>query len=132
MKQLLMVTFATLIAFGGLTWAHEASNLGSAQHGGAVAAAAHMDFELVTEPELIRLYVRDHGKTPDLSKARARLTLLTGGGTQQIELEPAGDRLEARGNFPPAAGAKAVAVVELGSRRPITVRFLLAESLHKE
>jgi hypothetical protein len=93
-------------------------------HGGIVAETKAMDMELVATPTLIRLHLRDHVQPLDVRQASAKLTLLSGGTKQEVELKPAGDRLEAAGSFQVGAGTKAVAVVTL-SGKPSTARFTL-------
>ena len=68
-------------------------------HGGVVVEVKDMDYELVAKPTVIQLYLRDHGKPADVSKASAKVTLLTGAEKQEVELKPAGDKLEATGSF---------------------------------
>jgi hypothetical protein len=95
-------------------------------HGGVVVEVKDIDYELVAQPQLLQLYLRDHGKPLDLQKASARLTLLSGGGEPQaVELRPAGNRLEASGQFKLAPGSKAVAVVSIAGKTVGTVRFVL-------
>ena len=67
-------------------------------HGGVVVEVKDIDYELVARPTTILLYLRDHGKAIDVSRASARITLLTGTERQQVELEPAADKLEAVGS----------------------------------
>jgi hypothetical protein len=93
-------------------------------HGGVVVEVKDMDFELVAKPSTIQLYLRGHGKSPDLSKATAKVTLLTGTEKQEVELKPAGDKLEATGSFKVGPGTKAVAVVTIAGK-PATVRFAM-------
>ena len=93
-------------------------------HGGVVTEVKDMDFELVAKPSTIQLYLRGHGKSPDLSKATAKVTLLTGTEKQEVELKPAGDKLEATGSFKVGPGTKAVAVVTIAGK-PATVRFAM-------
>jgi hypothetical protein len=93
-------------------------------HGGVVVEVKDMDYELVAKPTVIQLHLRDHGKAADLSKATAKLTLLTGTEKQEVELKPAGDKLEATGNFKVGPGTKAVAVVTVAGK-PATARFTL-------
>lgn len=95
------------------------------KHGGVVAETKQLDQELVARPGVIQLYLSDHGKPVDLSKASARLTLLAGTERQEVELKPAGDRLEATGTFKVGAGTKAVAVVTGASKSVSTARFTL-------
>ena len=91
-------------------------------HGGVVVEVKDIDYELVAKPTVIQLRLRDHGKPADVSKATAKVTLLTGTEKQEVELKPAGDRLEATGNFKVGPGTKAVAVVTVGGK-PSTARF---------
>jgi hypothetical protein len=94
-------------------------------HGGVVVEVKDIDYELVAKPGAIQLYLRDHGKPSDLSKASAKLTLLTGADKQEVELKPAGNKLEATGSFKVAAGTKAVAVVTIAGKPAGVARFVL-------
>jgi len=93
-------------------------------HGGVVVEVKDMDYELVAKPTMIQLHLRDYGKAADLSKATAKLTLLTGTEKQEVELKPAGDKLEATGSFKVGPGTKAVAIVTVAGK-PSTARFTL-------
>ena len=93
-------------------------------HGGVVVEVKDMDYELVAKPTVIQLHLRDHGKAADLSKATAKLTLLSGTEKQEVELKPAGDKLEATGSFKVGPGTKAVAIVTVAGK-PSTARFTL-------
>ena len=122
--------FASLaLALAGSAFAvgdhHHAGDDHKPMHGGVVAATKLMDYELVAKPAAIRLYLRDHGKPADVSKASARMTLLTGTDKQEVELKPVGDRLEATGTFKVGPGTKAVAVVSIAGKAVGTVRFAL-------
>lgn len=92
-------------------------------HGGVVTATKAMDYELVAKPSAIQLHLRDHGKPVDVSKASAKLTLLSGTEKQDVELKPAGNKLEATGSFKVGPGTKAVAVVSLAGKPLGTARF---------
>ena len=91
-------------------------------HGGVVVEVKDMDYELVAKPTTIQLFLRDHGKAADVSKASAKGTLLTGTEKQEVELKPAGDKLEAKG-VKLAKGAKVVAALVTPAAKAITVRF---------
>ena len=91
-------------------------------HGGVVVEIKDIDYELVAKPTVIQLHLRDHGKPADVSKATAKVTMLSGTEKQEVELKPAGDKLEATGNFKVGAGTKAVAVVSVAGKAA-TVRF---------
>ncbi|HEY0955240.1 MAG TPA: hypothetical protein VGE36_10810 [Roseateles sp.] len=93
--------------------------------GGIFTPGKEADYELVAKPTVLQLYVQDHGKLRDVSKASAKLTLLAGKDKQEVELKPAGDRLEASGSFQVAAGTKVVAVVNDGGKSLGTARFTL-------
>jgi len=93
--------------------------------GGIVVPGKEADYELVAKPTVLQLYVQDHGKLRDVSKASAKLTLLSGSNKQEVELKPAGDKLEATGSFKVDAGTKVVAVVSDGGKVLGTARFTL-------
>ena len=108
-------------AAGEHNHAHEHKPL----HGGVVVEVKDMDYELVAKPTAIQLHLRDHGKPSDVAKASAKLTLLSGAEKQEVELKPAGDRLEATGAFKVGPGTKVVALVTIAGKPAGTVRFAL-------
>ena len=110
-----------VFAAAGHDHGHEHQSL----HGGVVTEVKDMDYELVTKPEVIRLYLRDHGKPVDVSQSSARVTLLSGADKQEFELKPNGDRLEANGSFKTAAGTKALVTVTFAGKKTSTARFTL-------
>ena len=93
-------------------------------HGGIVVEGKVMDYELVAKPDSLELYLRDHGKPMDVSKASAKITLLAGTEKQDIELKPSGNRLEAKGQFKISAGTKAVAQINIAGKMS-SVRFTM-------
>lgn len=101
---------------------HEHAHEHKPLHGGVVVEVKDIDYELVAKPTVIQLHLRDHGKPADVSKATAKVTMLSGTEKQEVELKPAGDKLEASGNFKVGAGTKAVAVVSVAGKAA-TVRF---------
>ncbi|MDO9359207.1 MAG: hypothetical protein Q7T70_09475 [Polaromonas sp.] len=123
-RQLAAAIALTLAASGAARAAGEHAHDHKPLHGGVVAEVKDMDYELVARPELLQLHLRDHGKPVDLGKASARLTLLSGADKQEVELKPAGDRLEARGSFKVAPQTKVVAVVSRAGKSS-TARFVL-------
>ena len=126
MKPIHLITAITLsmsghaFAAAGHDHGHEHQSL----HGGVVTEVKDMDYELVTKPEVIQLHLRDHGKPVDVANASAKLTILLGTEKQEIELKPAGQWLEAKGNFK-VDGGKAVALVSFKGKSPVSVRFML-------
>ncbi len=123
-----MLFSAIALSIAGSTFAADGHNHAGddhqPMHGGIVVATKAMDFELVAKPTLIQLHLRDHGKPADVSKASGTLTLLSGTEKQEVELKPAGDKLEATGSFKIGAGTKAVAIVTVAGK-PATARFTL-------
>ena len=122
----LLATITALALFSG-TVAYAAgphSHADKPLHGGVVAEARDIDFELVAQKDKLRLYLRDHGKNMDVSNATATLTLLNGADKQEVALTPQGEWLGAAGDFKVAKGTKAVAVVKQAGKT-VTVRFVL-------
>ncbi|MCK6421042.1 MAG: hypothetical protein L6Q73_09055 [Aquabacterium sp.] len=103
---------------------HDHAHEHKPMHGGVVVEVKDMDYELVAKATTLQLYLRDHGKPADVSKASAKVTLLTGTEKQEVELKPAGDKLEATGSYKVGPGTKAVAVVTINGK-PATARFTL-------
>jgi len=104
---------------------HDHAHEHTPMHGGVVVEVKDIDYELVAKPTMIQLHLRDHGKPADVSKASAKLTLLTGAEKQEVELKPAGDKLEASGTFKVGPGTKVVALVTIAGKSAGTVRFAL-------
>ncbi|WP_009522153.1 hypothetical protein [Imbroritus primus] len=112
----------TAFASGG----HGHAHAHKPEHGGVVAEASDVDFELVARADSLTLHVRDHGKPLATTGASAKVTLLNGSTKREATLAPAGDnRLEARGEFQVGPGTKAAALVSLPGRKAISVRFAL-------
>ena len=95
------------------------------RHGGMVLEVNDLAFEVVANSSRIQIYVREHGKPTNISRASAKLTLLADPERQRVELTPAGGALEATGNFKVSAGAKATVVLALPGRPVVSVRFAL-------
>ena len=94
-------------------------------HGGIIAVASDLEFELLAKADGITLYVRDHGKPANTLGASAKLTILSGSDKSEAALAPAGDnKLEAKGSYKLGAGTKFVATVSLQGKNPVNVRFV--------
>ena len=119
---------AVILSMSGLAFSaggHDHGHEHKPLHGGVVREVKDMDYELVTKLEVIQLHLRDHGKPVDVTNGSAKLTLLSGTDKQEVELKPAGDRLESKGSFKVGAGTKLVAVVTLPGKPSTTARFTL-------
>lgn len=93
-----------------------------AKHGGVVAVASDLGFELVSTASGAVIYVEDHGKPMVLKGMTGKLTVLNGAEKSEAELAVAGDKLEAKG-VKLAAGVKVVAALTTAAKKAITVRF---------
>lgn len=125
--KLISTTFALMLMASGVVFAadkHDHGHEDKPLHGGLVTEIKDMDYELVAKTDVLQLYVRDHGKPVDVSRATAKITLLSGSDKQEIDLKPSGDKLEAKGSFKVAPGTKVVAQVNLASKAA-TARFVL-------
>jgi hypothetical protein len=94
------------------------------KHGGVVATASDLGFELVSTPNGAVLYIDDHGKPVAPTGMTGKLTVLQGAEKSEADLAVAGDKLEAKG-VKLAAGAKVVAALTTPAKKAITVRFTI-------
>lgn len=93
-----------------------------AKHGGVVAVASDLGFELVGTPAGVTIFIEDHGKPMAPTGISGKLTVLNGPDKSEAELLVVGDKLEAKGvRLTP--GAKVVAALTTSSKKAITVRF---------
>ncbi len=95
---------------------------GVARHGGVVATASDLSFELVSSADGAVIYVEDHGKPMAPTGLKGKLTVLNGAEKSEADLVVAGDKLEAKG-VKLAKGAKVVAALVTPGAKAITVRF---------
>lgn len=95
----------------------------SAKHGGIFVETKALDFEVIAKPDVIQVYVADHGKAVKLDGAKAKVTLLNGTEKVDVELAPAGDKLEAKGAFKVVKGTKGIATVTLAGKSAAVARF---------
>ncbi len=120
MKKLLTVVLLGLTALSlQVAMAHGGAQ---ARHGGVVAMASDLGFELVGTPDGAAIYVEDHGKPLAPTGMKGKLTVLIGTAKSEADLVVAGDKLEAKG-LKLAKGAKVVAALVTPAAKAITVRF---------
>lgn len=116
----------TFIAAIALT-AAQAQSAGNHDHsprfGGVVVETKAGDVEIVAKPDVVQIHVSDHGKAIKLDGAKAKVTLLNGSEKAEIDLSPAGDKLEAKGSFKVTKGTKGIAVITLAGKSAATARF---------
>ena len=122
MKKLLAVVVLGLSALSfNVAMAHGGAQ---AKHGGVVATASDLGFELVGTPSGAAIYVEDHGKPMAPTGMTGKLTVLTGTEKSEAPLAVAGDKLEAKG-VKLATGSKVVAALTTSAKKAITVRFTI-------
>ena len=92
------------------------------KHGGIIATASDLGFELVGTPAGAAIYIEDHGKPMAPTGMSGKLTVLNGAEKSEADLVVAGDKLEAKG-VKLAPGAKVVAALTTPDKKAITVRF---------
>jgi len=122
--KLQTLLIASSLALGSLAWAGPGDATHKPMQGGVLATVKDVDYELVAKPDVLQLYVRDHGKPVDVSKTTAKVTLLSGADKQEVDLKPTGDKLEAKGTFKISPGTKVVAQV-ISAGKTSSVRFVL-------
>ena len=118
----------TLLLASLLTFSITSATAGSGhdlkpKFGGVVVETKAGDVEIVAKPESIQIYITDHGKAVKLDGAKAKVTLLNGTEKSEVELTPAGDKLEAKGAFKITKGTKGIALVTLAGKPGTTARF---------
>lgn len=119
------IFLAAAVAFAGLSNATFAQkdDHNKPTHGGIFVETNALDFEVVAKPEVIHVYVGDHGKPVKPEGAKGEVTLLNGSEKAEVDLTPAGDRMEAKGPFKVAKGTKGIASVTLAGKSAATARF---------
>lgn len=123
MKLKALFTIAFVFAAAGGIASVQAKDDHTPKHGGIFVETKALDFEVVAKPELIQVFVTDHGKAVQLTGAKAKVTLLNGADKTEVELAPAGDKLEAKGNYKVAKGTKGIASVTLAGKPAAVARF---------
>lgn len=123
--KIIAIVFSTLaLSITSAAFAASKGDDHAPKHGGIVVEVKDIDYELVAKPDRIQLYISNHGKRMDISKASAKVTLLVGTETQNIDLKVVGEKFEATGKFNVPAGAKVVANVNVGGKAS-SARFVL-------
>lgn len=131
MKQVLSILALTSLL--GLPAIVQAHGDVEPKHGGIIAVVKDIDYELVTKPDAVTIYVEDHGKLVSTKAATAKVTMLTGGQKSEANLTPAGDnKLEAKGKFDAKEGTKVIAIITLAGKPASTVRFEIKPEEHEK
>ena len=126
--KLINTLIAVIVSVSGSVFAadkHEHGPEDKPIYGGLVSEVKDVTYEFVAKADKLQLYLRNHGKPVELGRTTAKVTLLAGAEQQDVQLNPAGDRLEAAGSFKIAAGTKAVILVSTPGKPSATVRFAI-------
>lgn len=115
---------STLLVICSSSWAGAGDAEHKPMHGGILVTVKDIDYELIADAKAIQIYVRDHGKAVDLSKAKAKLILLNGTDKQEVELKSTSDKFEAAGTFKLSPGTKVVVIVSSAGKQA-TARFVI-------
>ena len=122
MKKLLIVAVLALSALSfNVALAHGSAK---AKHGGVLATANDLSFELAAEGGNAVIYIEDHGKPMAPTALKGKLTVLSGAEKSEAELVVVVNRLEAKG-ITLAPGAKVVAALVTPAAKAFTVRFTI-------
>lgn len=123
-----LARFILALALSACGTAFAAENHGhdvKPMHGGVVAEAKDVEYELVVSPNKLQLYMRDHGKAVAVEGMSAKVTLLAGTEKQEVQLQPGEGKLEASGAFKIVPSTKAVVMVSKAGKSVASVRFTL-------
>jgi len=93
------------------------------RHGGLVQVSGEARLELVAAADHAEIYIEDGGVAMPVANVSGKLTVIRGAARIEAKLEPAGDRLVAKG-VKLARGQKAIAVVTL-SDKTASARFVI-------
>lgn len=97
------------------------------KHGGVMAdTSGHHHVELVTDGQSMTVYVLHHdGELEDVTGAKGTATVLSGGKTERITLNPHGDALKGEGNLTLTKGDTVVVTLTMPKHKPEQARLTL-------
>lgn len=96
------------------------------KYGGVVRELHNVSYELVTKPDVLTLYVSDHGKPIPTRGATAEAVIYAGSGKTTVKLEPIGEnRMQAKGNFKVGVGVRVMLTTTLPGKTPAKATFNL-------
>lgn len=129
MLRNLMATTVTCLALGIGAIAHAADKHGHDHkplHGGLLAEAADLDFELVAKADSLTLYVANDGKPVATTGANGTATVYAGSEKIAVTFEPMGtNMLVAKGSFKMGVGVRVAVAVTLTGKPEAKLNFRL-------
>ena len=121
-----IATSVALSAFAQAKDGHKHGDEHKPKFGGLVKEVKEVQYELVAKPDVITVYIEDHGKKVDTKGAAGKVSLRHGSDRSEGILAPAGDnKLEAKGKFNVSPGTTAILAVKRASQTEETIRFTL-------
>jgi hypothetical protein len=114
---------ASLLAATAMTLPAHAADDHAPKHGGVVVETKAGDMEMVAKPDIIVLYVSDHGKPMKVTSATGKVTVFNGNEKTEAPVALVGERLEAKGSFKVMAGTKVLADVAINGKPAVAARF---------
>ena len=95
-------------------------------HGGIIAEAAGLDFELVTKADSLTLYVIDNGKPVPPARAKGAATVHAGSEKTAATFEAAGEnKLVSKASFKMGVGVRVAVAVTLPGKPEAKLNFRL-------
>jgi hypothetical protein len=116
---------ASLLAATAVAMPALAADDHAPKHGGIVVETKAGDMEMVAKPDIIVIYVSDHGKPMKVTSATGKVTVFNGNEKTEAPVTLVGERLEAKGTFKVAAGTKVLADVAINGKPAVAARFTM-------
>lgn len=127
MKLSIAFVTAALVFVTPTAWAKDDKHADhKPKYGGQVKEVNEIQYELVAKPDIVTIYVEDHGKKLDTKGSTGKVTFRHGADRSEAALAPAGDnRLEGKGAFKVAPGTTVIVQVKRAGKPEESVRFTL-------
>jgi hypothetical protein len=96
------------------------------RHGGVAREVGEVTYELVAKPDVMTLYVSDHGKPVPMGNATAEATIYAGNERTTVKLEPVGENtLQAKDRFKTGVGVRVAVTVMRPKQKDLRLTFNL-------
>ena len=96
------------------------------RHGGVAREVGEVTYELVAKPDVMTLYVSDHGKPVPMGDATAEATIYVGNERTTVKLAPVGENtLKAKGSFRTGVGVRVAVTVMRPKQKDLRLIFNL-------
>ena len=121
------IAFLLVAAFlSGSSLAAEPGHSHGPRYGGVAREVGEVTYELVAKPDVMTLYVSDHGKPLPMRDATAEATVYAGNERATVRLVPAGEHtLMAKGSFKTGVGVRVAVTVMRPKQKDLRLTFNL-------